>query len=97
MHRGLEKGDMTPELLVAYNKLWKKAWGKELDVLWKVAQRISRDPVSVLKLAATDPKIPSLVLRLFQGEGDLGRTAVALYGRSALASLRMPMKGDREC
>ena len=97
MHRGLDKGDMTPELLVAYGKAWKKAWGKELDVLWKVAQRISRDPVSVLKLAATDPKIPSLVLRLFQGEGDLGRTAIALYGRSALASLRMPMKGDWEC
>jgi flavin-dependent dehydrogenase len=97
MHDALLRGDMRPEFLHAYHKAWKRAWGDELEILWKVATKLSKDPATVLERAAGDPKMPPLVLKLFQGEGDLRRTAIMLYGRSALAALRFPRRDEWEC
>lgn len=93
----LDAGDLRPERLHAYHKAWKRAWGDELEVLWKVATKLSKDPATVLRRAAGDPKLPPLVLKMFQGEGDLRRTAIVLYGRSALAALRFPRRDEWEC
>jgi len=94
MQRALGKGDMTPEFLHDYHRAWKRAWGGELETLWKVATKLSKDPRTVLERAESDPKMAPIVLKLFQGEGDVSRNAIALYGRNALAALRFPRRDE---
>ena len=65
-----------------------KEFSKELAILTKVAKRLRTDPIEMLRRAAADPKIPPLVVQMFQGEGDIRMTALRLYGKAVLAGLK---------
>ena len=84
----LEAGDVSAERLAAYGSAVKKAFSGELAILSKVAMRLRDDPVEMLRRASVDPSIRPLVVQMFQGEGNLRRAALKLYGRTLLAGLR---------
>ena len=84
----LEANDLSAERLAAYTTAMRNGIVKELALLSKVATRMRNDPVEMLRLAAADPSIPPLVVRMFQGEGNLRRTALKVYGKSLIAGLR---------
>ncbi|MCK5414627.1 MAG: hypothetical protein KAJ35_04530, partial [Thermoplasmata archaeon] len=74
--------------MAAYGRVFKKEFGKELAILTRVAKRLRSDPLEMLRRAEVDPSIPQLVVQMYQGEGDIRRNALRLFGRSALAGLR---------
>ena len=84
----LEAGDLGAERLAAYGRAVRNGIGKEMAILTRVATRLRSEPVEMLRRAAADPSIPPLVVRMFQGEGNLRMTALKVYGRSLIAGLR---------
>ncbi len=88
MDGALDRGELTAEAMAVYGDEFRRAFRKELAVLSKVAARLRREPLELLGKAAADPSMAPLVVRMFQGEGNLRSIAVRLYGRSLLAGLR---------
>ncbi len=88
MDKALAKGELTASSMAAYGRVFKKEFGKELATLTRVAKRLRSDPLEMLRRAEVDPSIPQLVVQMYQGEGDIRRNALRLFGRSALAGLR---------
>ncbi len=88
MDKALAKGELTASSMAAYGRVFKKEFGKELAILTRVAKRLRSDPLEMLRRAEVDPSIPQLVVQMYQGEGDIRRNALRLFGRSALAGLR---------
>ncbi len=88
MDKALDKAELTAEAMAVYGRAFKREFAKEMAILTKVAKRLRSDPLEMLRRAAADPDIPPLVVQMFQGEGDIRRTALRLYGRALLAGLR---------
>ncbi|UCC93692.1 MAG: NAD(P)/FAD-dependent oxidoreductase [Thermoplasmata archaeon] len=88
MDDALDRGDLTANAMSVYRRAFKKEFGKELSILMRVAKKLRTEPMEMLRRAERDPKIPPLVLQMFQGEGDIRRTALRLYGKTVLAGLR---------
>ena len=88
MHGALDGGELTAEAMAVYGDAFRKAFRKELAVLSKVATRLRREPIELLEKAAADPSMAPLVVKMFQGEGNLRAMAIRLFGRSLLAGLR---------
>ncbi len=88
MDAALGKGELTANRMAVYGRAFKKEFKKELAILGRVADRVRREPLEMLRRAERDPSIPPLVVQMFTGEGDIRRTALRLYGRNLLAGLR---------
>jgi geranylgeranyl reductase len=88
MDTAIERGDMSAKAMAAYGRDFKRTFNRELAILERVSARLRSDPVEMLGRAERDPSIRSLVVRMFQGEGNLRAMAIRLYGRSLLAGLR---------
>ncbi len=88
MDKALERAELTAEAMAVYGRAFKREFSKEMAILTKVAKRLRADPIEMLRRAAADPKIPPLVVQMFQGEGDIRMTALRLYGKAVLAGLK---------
>ncbi len=88
MDGALDKGDLTAKAMAAYGRDFKRTFRREMDILTKVAKKMRADPVEMLRRAEADPSLQSLVVQLFQGEGNIRSIALKVYGRSLLAGLR---------
>jgi flavin-dependent dehydrogenase len=88
MDEAMERGDLTAKSLAVYGRDFKRTFNNELAILNRVASRLRADPMEMLHRAAIDPSIPPLVVRLFQGEGNLRAATLRIYGKVLLAGLR---------
>ncbi len=88
MGDAIGRGDLSAGSLSRYGTLVKRSIVRELKILSKVAEPMRNRPIETLRMAVSQPTIPPLVVQLFQGEGNLRRTAIRLYGKAILTGLR---------
>jgi len=63
----IEKDDVTKKGLMPYHNMWRKAWGKDLEVMVGLADRIDANMEDLFRYCMNDAGFRDLVISLYMG------------------------------